>query len=347
MPNLHKLTEDIGGLFKTHAERLFRASFFVKIVFVLGATLIAGVAEAIEIAHGISALTVIVLAGITVAFVGGVYAAMTEPDVSRTLETARQAIEEARLRERQMDRFNADRARLAREVDRGLELYNSMDVMRGAIEQSLTLPQVPPVATIIQTCLDAAENSLLVAFDFDIRDTWTIGIFVAERRSESDKVTLRCIAHSRKIRCDISQARTWVEGVGVAGVAYSMSNEIILRDMLAPQLGTVFDLGTLARPYDSKRYRSIAAIPIRVGASATPWGIAVATSDQPGHFSPEASDGVSTAEPIRAIAAMAALAVVATAAHNQNVLSTPQQNSPTLAPRTGDETTGEGPAFEN
>jgi hypothetical protein len=27
-----------------------------------------------------------------------------------------------------------------KEVDRGLELYNSMDVMRGAVEQSLALP---------------------------------------------------------------------------------------------------------------------------------------------------------------------------------------------------------------
>jgi hypothetical protein len=42
-----------------------------------------------------------------------------------------------------------------------------------------------------------------------------------------------------------------------------------------------------------------------------PWGVAVATTDQPHHFNVDPADGVSTSEPIRAIAAMAALAVKA------------------------------------
>jgi hypothetical protein len=48
-----------------------------------------------------------------------------------------------------------------------------MDVMRGAIEQSLDVPGVS-ASKIIQTCLTAAKNSLLVAFDFSIEDTWTV-----------------------------------------------------------------------------------------------------------------------------------------------------------------------------
>jgi hypothetical protein len=71
--------------------------------------------------------------------------------------------------------------------------------------------------------------------------------------------------------------------------------------------------------------------PIRVGADPMLWGVAVATSDQVGHFSPEPSDGVSTTEPIRA-AAMAALAVMATRARDQNRPAIAQQRSPALAP---------------
>jgi hypothetical protein len=234
-----------------------------------------------------------------------------------------------------MDTFNADRARLAKEVDRGLELYNSMDVMRNAIEQSLAVPGIE-ANTIIANCLEAASNSLLVAFDFDIQDTWTIAVFMAEQPSESDKVILRCVAHSRKINCDIKKARTWEAGVGIGGIAYSTGNENIIPDMSAPELGTVFNLGTHARDYDAERYRSIAAIPIRIGANPIPWGIAVATSDQKGHFSAGASDGVSTTEPIRAIAAMAALAVMATKVRDQNAVAATQQKSPALAPNAGD-----------
>ena len=119
----------------------------------------------------------------------------------------------------------------------------------------------------------------------------------------------RCVAHARKIQCNIAEARQWEEGVGVAGVSYSMGNEIIIPDMSAPELGTVFNLNNNCRDYDAERYRSMVAVPIRVGANSVPWGVAVVTTDQPHHFSVQSSDGVPTCEPIRAIAAMAALAV--------------------------------------
>jgi hypothetical protein len=95
MRSLRKIAENISDLFKSHAQRVYRASLFVKIALVLGGTLCAGIAEAFEIAGDISVLTVIVLAGIVFAFIGGVYAAATDTDVSNALDTARQAIEEA------------------------------------------------------------------------------------------------------------------------------------------------------------------------------------------------------------------------------------------------------------
>jgi hypothetical protein len=150
-----------------------------------------------------------------------------------------------------------------------------------------------------------------VAFDFDIRDTWTICVYEARRNRESDKASLHCIAHKRKIECDISNARQWAEGVGFVGVSYAMNNETIVPDMYAQELGSMFNLKANARSYDVKRYRSMVAVPITVGDAAVPWGIAVATTDKARHFSTASSDGVATAEPIRAIAAMSALAVKA------------------------------------
>jgi hypothetical protein len=313
MSTLKETAEEIGALFAEHAKKVSNASLFVKLALVTIGAAVAAIAQSVELATAnkeFSVWTIAGLAAIAIVAVGGVFVVMTETDVSKVLEAARRAVEDARLLERQHHDFEADRARLENEVGRGLELYNSMDVMRGAVEQSLGIAGIT-AAQIIQTGLDAAVNSLIVAFDFDIKDTWTICVFQATTPAESDKVTLQCVAHQRKIPCDIKLARKWGEGVGVTGVAYSMKHEIIIPDMMAPELGTVFTLNKDSRPHDANRYLSMAAIPITVGAETTPWGVAVVTSDQSHHFSPEAADGVPTVEPIRAIAAMAALAIKA------------------------------------
>jgi hypothetical protein len=221
-----------------------------------------------------------------------------------------------------------ENGRFDKAVIRGLDLYNSMDVMRGAIEQSLDLANLP-VTSIIQTCLSAASNSLLGAFDFSISDIWTICVFMAQLDQGAGKVVLRCIAHLRKIPCELNVARSWPEGVGVAGIAYSMNHEIIIKDMSSPDALAMFDLQILSRDYDQTRYASMVAVPITVGSSPKPWGVAVVTSDQAGHFSTEPAYGVATAEPIRAIAAMAALAVKAAEARGaapQALASVPDPN---------------------
>jgi hypothetical protein len=262
--------------------------------------------------------TILALTALVVIAVGGLFGFLSETDLSSTLESARRAIEDARDFKFKVDEFESSRQRLIlnKEIRRGLQMYNSMDVMRGAIEQSLDIPNVT-AAQIIQTCLRAASTSLLVAFDFEMGETWTICVYQARRGEESGKVILECIAHERTIQCDLSQARKWEEGVGAAGIAYSTGNELFIPDLASSALGAIFKLrdaparhGAL-RPYDEKRYRSIAVVPIVVGASEIPWGVAVATSDQVGHFSVTPADGVATYEPVRAIAAMAALAVKA------------------------------------
>jgi hypothetical protein len=191
MATLREWADGVGALTEANARRQFRASVFVKVALVIGGAALAAISQGVELAHSngeFSVWTVLGFVGAGIVALGGIFLSLTELDVSKALETARQSIEEARQVERQMQEFESDQARLNKEVRRGLELYNSMDVMRGAIEQSLGLPDLT-AAKIIQTCLAVASNSLLVAFDFAMEDTWTIAVFQAQKINESDKGT--------------------------------------------------------------------------------------------------------------------------------------------------------------
>jgi hypothetical protein len=313
--DLKELKTELLSAFESYAAAVFRASKFVKIALVIGGALAATIALALDIAqanHEISAWTITGLAGAALVAIGSTFDAFRETDASKALATAHKAFDAAIEREQQLEVLFQEGGQFENAVDRGLDLYNSMDVMRGAIEQSLDLDV--PVTSIIQTCLSAASNSLLGAFDFGIKDIWTICVFKAEIEKESGKVMLRCIAQLRKIPCALSESRVWPEGVGVAGAAYSMNHEIIMEDMSSPDAEATFKLRELSRDYDKERYASMVAVPISVGTNSKPWGVAVVTSDQANHFSREPSYGPATAEPIRAIAAMTALAVKASEA---------------------------------
>ncbi len=315
MPTLKEIAGEVTARFKERSSAQTRATLFVKLVLITIPAFLVIFAQSLDLTratHEISVWTIISMVAAFLMLLGALFVLWTENDPTETLDTARKALEAAREFEQEKAEFERNITRLSKEVTRGLEIYNSMDVMRGVIEQSLDLG-ADSAARIMQNCLKAAGKSLHVACDFQIGDTWTICIYEANRDTDSGKVLLRCIAHDRTIQCSLAEARVWQEGTGVVGVAYSKANEVIIPDMFAPELGSAFELGDKARSYDRERYRSMAAIPILVAGCTAPWGIAIATSSRPGHFQDEQVDGVATAEPIRAIAAMTALAVKALA----------------------------------
>jgi len=308
------LRSQIASAFESYSRALFWASKFVKVVLIIGGAAVAAIALSIDIAHAageVSPWTIAGIAGASLVAVGSIFDAIKERDAAPALVLAAQAINAADERQAELNEFVQENGRFDRAVTRGLNLYSALDVMRGAIEQSLDLGGVP-IGNVVQTCLDAANTSLLGAFDFAVTDIWTICIFMAQATAESGKMELRCIAHLRKIPCDITDARVWKEGVGVAGIAYSMNKEIIIEDMSSQ--GHLF-MGAQSRSYDEQRYASMVAVPITVGKNPKPWGVAVVTSDRLGHFERGPSYGISTAEPIRAIAGMTALAVKAVERH--------------------------------
>jgi hypothetical protein len=326
--NWSTLRTDLASAFAAYASTLFRLARFNKLVLIIGGAAAATIALAIDIAHAnkeISTWTIVGLVGAGLVALGSIFDALKEADASRALVVASGALDAVHQRELELNELVND-GDYDKAVTRGLHLYNSMDVMRGAIEQSLDLTDIPATA-IIQTCLTAASNSLLGAFDFGITDIWTICVYMAQPEIESGKIHLRCIAHHRKISCELSEARAWPEGVGVTGIAYSMNKEIIIKDMSSSDVAPMFDLRAMGRPYDKVRYASIVAVPIVIGSNPRPWGIAVAASDKAGHFSPEPSYGVATTEPARAIAAMSALAAKAAQASGRRAAD--------VAPATG------------
>lgn len=330
---LTKLANWIGGLSTAHSRAQFRASIFVKGLLVICGALLVAVAEGVDIAlfaGKFSAWTITVFAGAGLAALGGFYIALTEESAAKAIEGARRCVESARFYRQQMKDFEAEGTELGKEIDRLLQLYNSIDMINATIQEGLMRPS-PMIEKIIEEALENARNSLLVAFDFDIRDTWTICVYRAEQ-DDTGATELRCVGHERSIRCDASKARRWREGVGVAGLCYSTGNEVIVPDMAIPEIAAMFNLSpSMTRDYDAGRYRSIAAIPIRPDVNKRPWGVAIVTSDQPSHFSLEPSDGLATAQPIRAIAEMVALAVTALGWHSAQPTATtpPGDGAPT------------------
>jgi GAF domain-containing protein len=240
-----------------------------------------------------------------VVLIGAVFVLISEQDASNELATARKAAEEARDANEAMEFFTAYEDTL----DRTLALYQSVSEMRRIVERAVVEGQA--LKPTLTSLMEVTERSLPIAMGFRQSHQWTICIYCAERDEATQRDVLRCVAHSRAIRCGIGEARSWPEGIGASGIAYSHRRELIIPNMHAPGLAAVFELGEHARPYDQDRYRSLAAIPVRIDGQDKPWGVVIATNDQYDHFNTEEESGpAETAEPVKALAGMVALAAV-------------------------------------
>jgi GAF domain-containing protein len=305
MASLEELADQIGAHFKARSRTHFRATLFVKLILLVGGATIAGISLAVEVADSvgkISGWTIAEIAALALVALGSVFVALTEKDASEALEVARDAVSQAQRYNEEIDKFQ----RVQGDIRRVSELYVAMNAMREVVSRAL--PQIDTIQ-IIALCLQVARRSLLIAFGFQLEEHWTMGVYVAETDLASGKDHLRLVAHERSIPCDLAQGRTWPIGVGVGGVAYAKSSEVIIPDLLDPALGSAFALGDFKKPDDDERYRSLAAVPIRTDDTSSPWGVAIATSDRPGHFSVQAQAGLQTVEALRALAGMVELVV--------------------------------------
>jgi hypothetical protein len=304
---LDRVSEIVSELFEKRARRFKLASRIVKVLLVAFASAVVSAMQFAQVQKGqsLSTTQIIGLVASVVVLVGALFVLMTEEDASEELSAARKATEEARAANEAMEFFAAYEDTL----DRTLALYQSISEMRRIIERAVVEKQA--LIPTLTAMMEVTERSLPIALGFKQSNQWTVCVYRAQHNVASGRDELRCVAHSRAIRCGLGEARSWPEGVGASGIAYSHRREIIIPNMGAPGLAAVFDLGEYAKSYDQDRYRSLAAIPVRVDNQEKPWGIVIATNDQYDHFtSDEESGPAETTEPVKALAGMVALAVV-------------------------------------
>jgi GAF domain-containing protein len=242
-----------------------------------------------------------ILAAVVVA-IGAVFVVLTEDDAPKEMNIAQRAVEAARQIEEEYSEFTESQLQL----EMAINIYTAIKLMREVIER--TVVQGTRSDDIVRLMFEVADRNIPISVGFEQADQWTICAYRALPIANG-RMELKCIAHDRAVKCSIDEARTWEEGIGVAGICYSNAVEIIVPDMQAADIGSVFNIGGRSRNYDASRYRSIIAVPISIGQQERPWGVVTATSDRPFHFSPEDAPGIKTSEGVRSLAGMIALAI--------------------------------------
>ena len=289
-----------------HSGAVQRASKFVRSVLVAGGALAAGIAQFCTWPLGgkpdAAQLVGIIATGIV--FIGGLFILLTEQDAATAIKTADEALAKA-------EDLAAEAATIEAFFDANDRLSATFQAalsLRSAFEQALN-PTPADVDMLITTAFDTVKRQLAVAAGFRQSDRWIIGVY----RSELDTVTgrdqLRCLVHDRAIPCQVGQARSWPEGVGIAGIAYTNRREVVIPDLRAEGMQAIFGPQGFSNPFDADRYISMVSVPILVAGRSKPWGVVNATNDQADHFSADGRAGFKNDEPIRMLAAFCALAV--------------------------------------
>lgn len=306
---LVELSDELAGRFSILAKRTARASAAVKMLMIAGGSALATAAQFAEFdLSGPSVIQVIGIASSIIVLIGSVFVLFTENNYIDDLILARNAIEHARHVESEM---NEVLSKIHDEhADSSTSLYIIMAAMRVVTEQVLVNRARDP-ATIADTLFQSVKSTLPVAMRFRMSDRWAVCVYQAVRDDEG-RVLMRCIAHLRSIEKPISQARSWPEGIGVAGQSYSLCREISVNSGGGMLSRKTYPLPVeLSRVYDNDRHRSIAAVPIIVGSDVKPWGVVASSCDVSEHFPDVDQPGIQTIEAMRALSGMIALSVAA------------------------------------
>ncbi|HEX6860180.1 MAG TPA: hypothetical protein VF138_08300 [Caulobacteraceae bacterium] len=303
------LDVEVEKLLVERSGQMAGASLFVKIALLGLGALAVGVAQGVTLSAGTGPpiWNVITIAGAVIVFLGSVWGFITEQDASKALGVAARAARQAREYREVVEDIADDLGDVQVSLSRATELYAAMNVMRGAIER---LVNGHPVTEqeLLQALLDVAARPLKLAAGIQTRHHYTICIYKAVPGSSVGETVLKCVAHLREVRCDLDKARLWPVGIGAVGVAYARGSEVLVADLSAPEVASYYDLPNW-KPEDRGRYKSIVAVPILLGDDNLKWGVVTATSDEVGHFSFSAQNGVRTSEAARALAGMVALAL--------------------------------------
>jgi hypothetical protein len=309
-PREGSLTDDVRAQLSAAIEKHLKASAkagkLVRGCLIATGAGIAGIAQFMDFGtNGPSMWQILGVVATILVFLGGLYLAVAEENAAGELEAARVAVERAKDAENMFREATEDYKSYQQDILRANALYLCMQTMRGALERSDQTQST--AADIAKNLVNAAHPWLPQALGFEMHHRWTIGVYEARIGSAGQQV-LVLLEKIRAVDCEISKAREWPTNTGYMGAAFTNRKEILIENANDPSMLSVFSPASdSGRPHDAGRYVSYAIVPILIGPEDAPWGIAIATNNEVGHFSPSEGPGVHAAEGIRALAGMMAL----------------------------------------
>lgn len=319
----------LGRLTSSRASRFAMASTIFKIAVALGAGIIA-YAQCITLPQDNWPMWPVVGAVAAVAVsVISLLMVFLDPDPATEIDRGRQAVLLAR-RSHEAIRLSQG---LRNSTYRLTELHEALRLMIALLER-----RIPDHAVndddLPDQLLTATWRSLLIAMNFQLTHYWTLSVYKFEPKpGDACRNQLRVIASRRTIHCDPANARTWDEGMGMVGMCAQRRTDLLVPDIQSDDLGSIYDLQS-SKPDDRKRYRSIYATPILTGPSSDLWGVVIASSDAPHHFS--RTDDPTAIETVNSFAAVISMAIGARRAPSSPPTpSAAPSLSPTPAPTAG------------
>lgn len=309
LPDLDAIGREVSADQTALSKRLVSGSRVLKIIFnIVGAAMAAlGSLALDEWNWPLSPAALLVIVGTISVAVGAIYDLMTTEPPIEALDKARKAVDLAKQSNSKNAEAYRELASLTEISSKLTSLYFSAMSCRGYIEQFSDAGH-KGIESSIQQMLDSCAFDLRVALGMTSGDYWTVCVYRSEVGKEGRE--LRCIADDRAVKCELSNARRWPEGVGVGGVCLSRSEEVTIPDIYDPSVSSAFTAPEGMRsPHDQERYRSMSAVPIKIGNQPRPWGVVLATSSKPRHFDTLQDDEVDVQEGLRMIASFCALLI--------------------------------------
>jgi hypothetical protein len=225
------------------ATRAWVAMVILKILILL-LTAVIGYAQFADISPGQqpSEWKIYGRAGAIALFVVAAITLFADGDAASEVRLANRALDKAE----DLERLRPKLAAADLYAQRISHLFLALKVIRGVQEQAI-LQGMRDEKLLVKLVFELTKFSMPVAINFTRSDQWTVCVYKAEAVSGSPDI-LRCVAHNRAIECDISNARPWSEGVGVAGISYANGREVIVPDLRAGNLGEPVQCGRPAAP---------------------------------------------------------------------------------------------------
>ncbi len=292
----------LGRLRRVEAWR-----FWVNVTFVVGGGAVVGVGRVLDK----PASDYCTIGGVIFVLIGGAVTAFTERKRGDVIDEAKAALAKAK-------HFLDERGALETQIAKGEALDERRRLLltaQGAMADAAVAVIARDGRDIvrgIEIMLDVSVNALAGAIGFEPGELWTFSIF--QRKGDAkDALMERIVARWADRSLENAAPRSWRINEGYTGAAWGRDGEVIVEDTHDTRARDEFRLPLgQTRSHDEERYRSVAAVPVRLPGSGAIWGVVTATTNRTDRFKREPTNArAQSVQTVRAIAQMIELLVTA------------------------------------